>query len=71
MVRMRLRRGDVKQIQGPVTGKRYVFERRVGYNKVVEVDDEDAYGRPGARGLIAWTEGCCGGTPSLVFEVVE
>ena len=53
-MRLRLLRGEVLQINGPVTGKRYTFLKQVGRAPIVDVDDVD--GPP----MIAKIGGCCG-----------
>jgi hypothetical protein len=60
---LKLTKGEIMQVAGPVTGRRYTFERRIGVNIPVEVDDKDV------PGLLAKKAGCCGSTAPLFVKV--
>ena len=51
---LRLTRGTFRQIYGPATKSSYIFQRSVGKNTPVEVDDKDA-----ELLLSTKTGGCC------------
>lgn len=53
-MKLRLTRGEFKQLSGPVTGQRYVFVKMVGQAPVQEVDERDA------QAMLALKDGCCG-----------
>lgn len=55
--KLRLTRGEIKQVEGPVTHQRYVFYRSSG----TEVNDQDL------QSLLAYKDGCCG----VMYHMLE
>lgn len=53
-VKLRLQRGEFKQVEGPVTHQRYVFVKSVGHAPIAEVEDVDV------DGMLLMRDGCCG-----------
>lgn len=53
-VKLRLQRGEFQQVSGPVTGRRYVFVRKVGKAPVDDVDEADV------PAMLKMKGGCCG-----------